>query len=206
MEDYVQNHLGPHTSPPDTLAWETGASRTGAAGDGECLLTIILANTGDSPITLNNVQIQLKHPPIVNNTHYHLIDICSLEVVKSEKCLPSCTTGGCGAGGPSPTCNANIALNKIDTVFKDQKSECSNDMIFEPKQNLQINIYLQSLENLTYTVIPELSIQTVKGTSLYSIPKPTTLSFANQDQFSCYTFNGSEFVQIPRTSKNTWCL
>ncbi|HZR41317.1 MAG TPA: hypothetical protein VFB12_14435 [Ktedonobacteraceae bacterium] len=204
MEDYVQNHLGRHTSPPDTLAWETGAPLTGAAGKLDCLLTVILANTGDSPIILNNVQIQLKRSPIVNNTHYHLIDICSLEVVKSVECFPSCTQGGCGAGGGE--CTAEIALNKTDTIFKDNQSDCSNNITFEPKQNLQINIYLKSSENLTYTVIPQLSIQTVKGTSLYSIPKPTTLSFANQDQFSCYSFNGSEFVQIPRTSKYTWCL
>lgn len=210
------------SSPPPTLRWVLGASMDsipGTPGRSTCGVAIMLTNTGNTPIQIPKVGVQLKARPQQNADQYHLINVCSL--LPPSKTAP----GSCPplAGG-GPNCNhyyasIQLGLGEKNTVFsavpKASDSMTGADcgtLTLAPAAQVELNIDFSlapnTPTNLIYSIMPVFTVDTDQGGQTLALSQlGNTLTFAGASQFSCYGLQGTTFVleQSP-FSGPTWCL
>ncbi len=107
-----------------TLHWVLGGNNVGTGGGSGngCGATLNVTNTGNTPIQIPEISIQVKASPQPNTYHYRLIDACSFltpEEVSNGGCLP---TGSAG-GGP---CNLSSVSFQLGSR---EKNQCSKQAI-----------------------------------------------------------------------------
>jgi hypothetical protein len=217
---YVNNNLGTGpekflttgAEPPPTLRWVPGGSVDsipGAVHDVPCLAVLALTNTGNTPIQLPTVGVQLKALPQQNTYHYRLINACSLLPPTFIGCPP--TQGG----GPG-NCSfyfATIQLgpgeqNNVFSAVPGGSTGCGTLTISPANQVLlyiTFSLAPNTPKNLIYSVLPIFTVDTTQGTQTISLPQlASTLTFASADQFSCYKLQGTTFTPVP--SPTDWCM
>jgi hypothetical protein len=194
------------TKPPPTLRWISGGETSSVPGTapgvvglgGNCTASLTLTNTGNTPIQLSKVGVQLKSRPQQNTYQYRLIDACSLAV-------PYCPPTGESGGGDCSVYFANIQLGLGETneVFSTTPSGLIGCTLPTIAPGVQINLMLTTslatniAQNLIYSIVPVFTIDTTQGTQTILVPQfESTLAFASASQFSCYGLQGTTFVQV----------
>jgi hypothetical protein len=219
---YVENHNGNEgvlnggTEPPPTLHWVLGGETAPIPGEAPgigCHVTLTLTNTGNTPIQIPKVGVQLKASPQQNMYQYHLIDACSLKVTY---CPPSGESGG----GACSVFSASIqlGLGKQNDVFSAvPRGDCSTLTIPPAAQvylDLAFSLAPNIPQNLIYSILPVFTVITTQGEQTLSLPQlGSTLAFASANQFSCYRLQGATFVLVkspvfipnPNVMRN-WCI
>lgn len=217
------------TNTPATLQWVLGGQTTLLPGtppgfatvpDENCDTELTLTNTGNAPIQISSVGVQLQAPPQQNTYQYHLIDVCSF-------IASACVYPGSGGGGSCSVYYApiHLGLGKQHDIFSavptgytgcsgptlDPGTQIYLDMEFSPAENIQ--------QNLIYSVVPVFTVNTTQGNQTVAVPQlGKTLAFASASQFSCYELQGTTFTleqapvftlfpgPNPPAGKEHWCL
>lgn len=159
-----------------------------------CGAALMLTNTGNTPIQIPKVAIQVKAPPQENTYQYRLIDTCTLGFCP----------GGTSGGNDCSIYFASIQLGLGDifsAVPRGPNASCGTltiapsaqiylDLTFSPATNVP--------QNLIYSISPIFTLDTAQGEQMLSPPQLiSTLAFANNKQFSCYGWQGTSFVLVP---------
>jgi hypothetical protein len=206
---------------PPELVWTSGApaEHLGPFVFNGCYADLQLTNTGATPVQISKVGVRVTAVPQPNHYQYRLINLCSL--------LPS--GSGClfPYGGVPNECEVYQATvqitgktpgtsfaNKLVGVLESPSDPPCPEFTLAPGQTLeaQINYTLTNLpSNFIYSVMPQLTFDLPTGPQTIELKQlGTTLVFAEQSQFSCYTLQGDAFMpmafQIQNSEPETWCL
>lgn len=177
-----------------------------------CEAILSLTNTGNTPIQVPKVGVQLKANPQPNIYHYHIIDVCSL--MPSD--LPCAVPGG-GGPGPCSTYNASIQLgpgeknntySAVPNATGPGATGCGT-LTIAPSMEVDLDITFSlapnTSRNLIYSVEPVFTIVTAQGPQPLVFPQLiSTLAFASIDHFSCYGLHGTTFTL--EKSPTGWCV
>lgn len=202
--------------PPPTLRWVLGASTTSIPGESKfpllCGATLLLTNTGNTPIQIPKIGARLKVRPQENAYSYRLVDACS---------LISCGSGPGGGPGDCRVYFASIRLGpgEQNAVFSAVPSHedpafgihCGTLTI---APTAQVHLYIDfsfapnTPKNLIYSFLPILTIDTVQGEQALALSQlVSTLVFAGINQFSCYGLQGTTFAPVkPFLGSPNWCI
>ena len=192
----------PLSQPPSTLSWVPGgvkvylpaAELTGCYGEME------VTNVGKNTIQIRSMDVRLTAVPQQNRRRqYRLIDLCSL-VPKSITCPPE------GAGGTPLVYNFQLSPANKGAVFSAQTlngdGQVQNGLETTLNPNDTVFVYAafnSSPDNLIYSVVPDLVFDTPDGQQTVALPQlASTLYFADDSQFSCYSLQRDTFVQVPK--------
>jgi hypothetical protein len=199
----------PGVKPPPTLRWVSVGSidhipgTFGIIQSSPCGTALNLINTGNTPIQVPKVSVQLEARPHPNSYQYRLIDACSI-VPKSQ----GDSTGYCGpaigGGGDCNTYFASIQLGpgEKNDVFSGAPNVIGcNTLTIAPASQVQLvfrfSLTTNTPKNLIYSILPRLTVDTAQGEQTFSLPQlASTLTFASANQFSCYQLHGTTFFLI----------
>jgi len=206
-------------APPSMLSWIPGTivgdvdMRTliGAGCFGEMELT----NTGKNSILIRSINMQLTAKPVRTSPsfQYRMINLCALLTGDERN---SCPPQAAGSGPLFEFFRLKAAPS--GTVFtpkqeiNDSEYQSGSDIVLHPNDPyaLPVLFYFMSLDNLVYSLTPELLLDTPNGAQqAVALPQlATTLYFANPSQFSCYTLQGDTFVKgsMDRYSSTAYCV
>jgi hypothetical protein len=191
-------------SPPTLLNWVPGSQ--------SCTGAFQITNTGNIPIQISAVGIQVTQNPQQNSYNYRTIDACTVLPASVQENTP-CGFGPSGAGNCS-VYFANIHLQgaKADSVFIDTptargEGQICPGLIISPSATTDLYINFVSSDkpnSLVYSVLPEFTLSDANGTNVVPLPQlASVLAFADSNQISCYGLQGNTFVQeMPRTDPN----
>jgi hypothetical protein len=212
IQDYMTAFFGSGDSTsaqiPDTLRWVLGGpigkSRFFNIGlknsyAYDCEFEMQITNTSQNTIQIASVGAQLTASPEQNTYQYRLIDLCTVNNL--------CRFGG----GPS-TCNVDYATIQLNAGSANQvfsappvaaDTSCG-ELTLQPGNVEALDVYFYSPQNLIYSVIPQLVLDTSGGQNTLLLPEMTsTLAFANDSQFTCYGLQGGTFtVETPTQSQD----
>jgi hypothetical protein len=197
---------------PDTLRWVLGGpigkSRFFNIGTNssdysyDCEFEMQLTNTSQNTIQIASVGAQLTGSPQQNTYQYQLIDICTVPHI--------CLFGG----GPS-TCNVDYATIQLNGGSADQvfsappvaaDTSCG-ELTLQPGNVETLDVFFYSPQNLIYSVVPQLVLDTSGGQNTLPLPEMTsTLAFANGSQFTCYGLQGGTFAVETTLPQFSDCL
>jgi hypothetical protein len=210
------------SSPPPTLRWVLGGSMDRIpgtpGGSSTCGVAIMLTNTGNTPIQIPKVGVQLKASPQQNAYQYHLLNVCSL--------LPPSQTGAGSCpplGGGGPDCNQyhasiqlglgekNTVFSAVPSAFDSMNADCGTLTVApaaQVKLNIDFSFAPNTPTNLIYSIMPVFTVDTNQGGQTLALSQlESTLAFAGASQFSCYGLQGTTFALITSPfSAPTWCL
>jgi hypothetical protein len=212
MLDYFGGNAAEPSELPPTLRWVLGGSMDPipetAPVDPEtpCGATLNLTNTGNTPIQIPKVSVQLEARPQPNPYQYRLIDYCSF--------LPQGTPCYYPFGG-GPVCSSytasiqlgpgeqNDVFSAAPTVIGD--SDCGILTLAPSAQDqltIDFSLTPDTPKSLVYSILPIFTIDTAQGEQKLSLSHLiSTLAFANVSQFSCYALQGTTFVLETPTSR-----
>ncbi|MHB8597612.1 MAG: hypothetical protein ACYDER_12475 [Ktedonobacteraceae bacterium] len=223
MRAYIETNSGTNAAnfltkgaePPPTLRWVLGGSADaipGAFASSSCGANLMLTNTGNTPIQIPEVGVQLETRPQQNSYQYHLIDACSL-----IQCGP-----GPGSSGSCDVYNVSIplGLGEKNTVFSavpfaynagDPSSPNCGTLTIAPATQVNLIFYFplapKMPKNLIYSISPIFTVDTAQGKQTLSLPQlVSTLAFASASQFSCYTLQGTKFIRVPSPGVSNLCI
>lgn len=198
------------TQPPPTLRWALGGEPGGLHSTTGtpigipgappplfvCGAELTLTNTGNTPIQITKVGVQLKARPQQNTYQYRLIDACSLDI-------SSCVILGSGGGGDCSVYSASIQLgpgkqNDVFSAVPTASPGCSA-LTIPPNTQISLNLSFYPAaaipQNLMYSIVPVLMVDTTQGEQTLAFSQlGSTLAFASANQFSCYALQGTTFV------------
>ena len=214
IQDYVQaTTRGDLNSVqiPDTLQWVLGGpidtgralnvSGTTSVFAYDCSLQLQITNTSQNLIQIASASVQLAANTQQNNYSYRLIDVCSFS---KDQCM--------FGGGPSPciySATIKLGTGLTNAVFSapvgsSGDSSCG-ELTLQPKDAKDLTIYIYSPQNLIYSAVPQLVVDTSSGPNTLTLSELTSkLAFANGNQFTCYGLQGDTFVAempLPATSE-----
>jgi hypothetical protein len=184
---------------PPTLRWVPvsagGDTPSSPASPGVgCGTDLEITNTGQATVQIPQIGVHLRADPQPNTYRYPLVDSCSL------------STDACPSGHGNPDClyKGSITLNSkaAGSLFTSQLlSICGPGVLtLDPGQTQDVLLLLFSTgtpANLDYPILPQLTVTTPSGPQVISLsPLATTVNFANDSQFSCYTLQGNTFVLV----------
>lgn len=226
MNAYVTGFMhGAATSAqlPSILRWVLGGSRDPIPATSEtenhappCSIVLNLTNTGNTPIQIPKVGVQLEASPQPNTYHYHLIDACSV-------LLPPQPDGCFQPFGGGNDCSSYTASIQLDQGMPDDEfsavPRAQNDsgedcgiLTVAPTTPIKLEIDF-SLDptipkNLIYSVAPVFTIDTAQREQTLTFSQMrSTLAFASASEFSCYTLQGTTFRLVPSpTLASNYCL
>ncbi len=184
-----------------------------------CALLLQITNTGSNPVSIMSSGLRLTSASTANGQHYNLVDRCSLEGTPPESCHPE--LGGGPAYCSVYSAQVLMAPGGASALYRDQPlSRAENgpcpSMTIGRRETKELWIEAVGVQPQIYAVVPELEVQTSRGTSTLSLPELAgTLAFADPSQFSCYKLVGSSFVEAldgeaifpaidPRTGLGAW--
>ncbi len=204
-----------------TLHWVLGGNNVGTGGGSGngCGATLNVTNTGNTPIQIPEISIQVKASPQPNTYHYRLIDACSFltpEEVSNGGCLP---TGSAG-GGP---CNLSSVSFQLGSREKNQllsaqlSAPVCGTLTIAPATQVPLILAFPEAVNkpfsLIYSILPILTINAGQGDQKVPLTQlASTLAFANANQFSCYQLHGTTFALLPSITLSgsgkefAWCM
>ena len=194
MKDYVNsifNKMDSITtsysvSPPSTLRWVPGSST--------CSITLQVSNTGNTPVQIGSLGVQLTQPPQPNTYKYRAVDVCYL------------TGALCGALGGAGDCSAYSASIDLDqhaashTIFA-VKPDQSGDMngfcpppTLQPGETVYFHVDLHSpgsqqhsVASYIYSVVPVVTVVESSGSRTLTLPSMAgTVAFVDGRQVPCY--------------------
>jgi hypothetical protein len=227
----LMNETAPsgETEPPPTLRVVLGGAMDQVPGTPPalpqypgkgCEALLTLSNTGNAPIQVSQVGVQLQAPPQPNTYKYRLIDACGLVI-------NVCINPGSSGGGSCSVYYASIQLGmgKQNDVFSAVPTADTGCSVPTIAPGAQINLAMtfspasNTPQNLIYSIVPVFTVDTTQGNQTVSVPQlGKTLAFANVSQFSCYGLQGTTFVlekspafllyagPNPPPGKEHWCL
>jgi hypothetical protein len=197
-------------SPPMGLSWIAG-------GRVDCGVEYQITNTGEATIQIPTVDLRLTKPAYLNNYQYHFIDLCT---VLSQPINPlyGCAPNSGASGGDCSVYHASIDLNatKEGSIFsaavseRDEKTntQCPT-LTLDPGKSIELWLDVVPSNpptNLIYPIVPEFTLETKNGSYVLQPSQlASTLTFADDNQISCYGLQSDTFVlesPIPNTS---WC-
>jgi hypothetical protein len=213
--------LAQGATPPSTLRWVMGGSMSAIPGtrpDPEgiksgCEAVLFLTNTGKAPIQVPKIAVQLETRPQPNVYHYRLIDVCS--VIPPADLSGECPPPGGGGPGACSVYDASIQLGlgeKNDVFSAVPGATGCNTLTVAPGTEVDLDIRFSlatnTPQNLIYSVEPIFTVDTGQGDQSLLLPQlVSTFAFASANQFSCYTLQGTTFVQMTSPVFNRqWCL
>jgi len=193
-----------------TLPYHDGGQTIGHIDD--CSISFEITNTGQNTIQIASAGVQLLKSTHKNSYQYRLIDQCTLVPMPGMPVGSPCIFFG---GGPG-TCDRYSAIVKLGSVAantsffgtpKGDDSSC-NELTLNPKDTKKLDIYFYSPQNLIYSVMPQLTLNTSSGQNILSLPELTsTLAFAYDSQFVCYGLQGDAFVlENPSLVTSSYCI
>ncbi len=168
----------------------------------DCTLVLQITNTSQNPLQIASVGVQLATDTQPNNYQYRLLDICNILSGGS-----ACEFGG----GPTP-CDQYLAPIKLsagstNAIFSTSTldTEACGELTLNPGDVKNIFIYFYSPQNLIYSLVPQLNVDTASGPNTLTLSALTsTLAFANSNQFTCYGLQNDTFVAespLPATAE-----
>jgi hypothetical protein len=168
----------------------------------DCGLTLQITNTSQNILQIASVGVQLVADTQQNNYHYRLIDFCTLA---SDICI--------FGGGPSP-CDQYIATIKLgagstNAGFSTSTagSETCGELTLNPGDVKSLYVYFYSPQNLIYSLVPQLVVDTSSGPNTLTLTALTsTLAFANKGQFTCYGLHNDAFVAEMSPPPTSECI
>lgn len=212
---------GPPAAPPSTLRLVIGGSMDliptqrlkGLMGpESACEAILSLTNTGNTPIQIPKIGVQLEARPQPNTYQYHLINVCSL--MPSD--LPCGVPGGggpsrCGRYGASIQLELggkNDTYSAVPSATGPGTTGCGT-LTIPPTMEVDLDITFSlapnTPRNLIYSVVPIFTVVTAQGSQPLAFPQLiSTLAFASVDQFSCYGLHGTTFIL--EKSPTGWCV
>jgi hypothetical protein len=208
---------------PPTLSWISGGSMDSIPGEiphpGEaksgCIAKLQLINTGNTPIQVSKVGVQLEARPQQNTHQYHLINLCSILPPDESTAIGLCPPTGGGGPGECSVYDASIQLasGEKNDVFSavPGATGCSTLTIAPAAQvtlNITFSLAASTPQNLLFSIKPTFTIETDQGEQTLLLSQlESTLAFASASQFSCYGLQGTTFALInPPFSAPTWCM
>jgi len=191
---------------PSAFSWVSG-------GLG-CDLDLQFTNPGDATIQLQSMNLRLLNDPMPNNRLYRLIEICSL-------IPPGACPGEAGGGAANFYFQLSTGNVKAGKVFTPENPFGANEgeQTIPKNDNLFIHVNIVSggpfefqttpspstPNNLIYSIIPELVLDTTSGQQTVALPAlSSTLYFSTQ--FSCYALQGSTFVPNTKGPLSSLCM
>lgn len=213
IQAYVNSNFltSPPFPPPLTLRWVLGGSNCGAI--------ITLTNTGNTPIQIPKVGVQLKLSPQQNTYQYRLLNICSLwplSKISTGQCPPR---AGGGTNCNYYTASIQLGLGEQNTVFsatpiafnRDTGADCGVLTLAPAAQDKLAFVFSlapNTPDKLMYSIAPVFTVDTAQGEqTLAPSQLVSTLAFASASQFSCYTLQGMTFALMQSSSSEpAWCL
>lgn len=194
MRDYFNHEAGIPSALRWVLGGEIGATSQEASYGSPiaCGTTLLVSNTGNTPVQITQVNVQLESAPQLNTHQYRLVNDCSFTQI------PSCGQGG-GGGAGCATYEVSIQLGSDDkkTTYSGvpfiPDPDCQS-LVIAPQSQITLVIDLfpdqHGPQNLIYHVKPSFILYTVRGKQ--TVPFASiTLAFANASQFACYTLQGA---------------
>jgi hypothetical protein len=201
MISYVAGTPKQNTLPPPTLRWVAGGSITPIPGEYDtatvpCGGWIDVTNTGNISVQIPQIGVQFTKSPIQNPYSYRLINFCSLWSSPEPNCLA-------GKGG-NPTCNIysatiELGMGRTGLALATPVNNPCGMLTLKPTALVRIFVDFTlspgTSDNPIYSVVPELTIDTISGKEVLSLPQlASKLVFASSQQFSCYKLQGTTFV------------
>ncbi len=226
MRAYVDNDqflADGGAAPPSTLRWVIGGSMDSIPGSkplppgirSGCQAVLLLTNTGNTPIQVPKVGVQLEARPQQNTYRYRLIDVCSVLPPAERAAIGLCPPTGGGGPGECSVYGASIQLEpgEKNDVFSAVPSAtgCSTLTIAPAAQvtlYITFSLAANTPQNLIYSIKPTFTIDTAQGEQTLALSQlGSTFAFASVKQFSCYGLQGTTFVLIPSpTLSPNWCV
>lgn len=211
-------------SPPPTLSWVLGGSMdeiptsiTGPGGS-KCGVVLTVTNTGNTPIQIPKVGVQLKADPQQNTYQYRLINSCSFLPPSQQGAIGLCPpTAGGGGNCNDYSATIQLGLGGTNTVFSAVPAvsplfgNCGT-LTLAPNAQDQLTIDFSLAPNapgnLTYSIVPVFTLDTTQGEQTLTLSQlASTLAFAGANQFSCYSLQGTTFVLAQTSaSSSAWCI
>jgi hypothetical protein len=213
MRDYLgslRSLTGATPGPtPSTLKWVHGAPTTSQIGPyrgvlrfytpAYCFDDLQITNTSTSPIQISQAGLRLQAVPQPNPLQYRLIDVCSLGGAIVQFCQLN--------QGASDLCIAydvQIQLARGASGAEDLAAPVGLDpyknpcpaLIISPGAQVDLSLNFGSAEPLVYFGALEFKLQTAAGQqqTLVLSQAPSTLTFADPSQFTCYGLQGTTFT------------
>jgi hypothetical protein len=194
---------------PSTLRWVSAGSIDLIPGtfdliqQASCGAALNLINTGNTPIQVPKVSVQMEARPLPNSYQYRLIDACSV-IPKSQELDGTCGPQIGGGGGCAGIYFASIqlGLGEKNDVFSGVPNEPGcNTLTIAPAGQVQLvfqfSLTTNTPKNLIYSILPILTVNMAQGEQTLSLPQlESTLAFASASQFSCYQLHGTTFVLL----------
>ncbi len=190
----------PLTAPPNTLQWVSGSTlgdNKSAVAISGCYGEMDVTNIGKTTIQIRSMNVRLTAIPRQNTYQYRLIDDCSL----LPRQVP-CQLGGT-AGGTPGLYYFQLSKGNIGQVYSSQNQVLFGqsplgEITLNPSDSTEIYASFDSSpDNLIYTILPELVLDTPAGQKAIALPKLAgMLYFANTSQFSCYSLRGDTFFLL----------
>ena len=177
-----------------------------------CEVTLYLTNTGNTPLQIPSVGMQLEARPQQNTYQYRLIDACSVQLPPQPGCY---SPSGGGADCSNYFGSIQFGMGEKGAMYSAAPiGEGVNCGILTITSAAQVHLTLDfSLaasipKNLIYSIVPVFTVDTAQGEQTLQLPQlVSTLAFASASQFFCYALQGTTFalVQSPSISTN-WCI
>ena len=211
MQDYVNNIHSNSVQMPNTLRWVLGGpidtnrilningSASGHIDD--CGVHFQLTNTGQDLIQVASIGVQLTEGTQQNNYQYRLIDVCT---------LVQCMVGGGGGSCSLWYATIKLAAGSTNAVFSASpigSDPSCGELTLNPGQEEDLYVSFYSPQNLIYSIVPQLTLDTSNGPNTLTLTELTsTLAFANGSQFTCYGLQGDTFTPETTPPPNSECI
>jgi len=183
MDSITTSYLVP--SPP-ILRWVLGANI--------CSITLQVSNTGNTPVQISSLGVQLTSAPQPNTYKYHAIDVCYL------------TGALCGALGGGSDCSAYSAIIDLNphaashAIFTGKPTQsgtfggsCSPPVL-NPGETVYFHMDLRSpgsqqnsIAPYIYSVVPVVAVIDSNGLRTLTLSSMAgTVAFVDRKQVPCY--------------------
>jgi hypothetical protein len=187
---------------PQTLRWVSGRDLSNDYPFNRCFGILEITNTGNSTIQVQDINMLSLQASQRNTYHYLGVDLCSL-------LLPPAACGCWCAGEEVATYDYSLHAAQAGTIFSPEARNFNGSppgkgfspTILPSQQTTNVNFDFISASggNLSYLLRPQIVISTEGETQTFGLSQlDSTISFANKNQFSCYTLRGRTFLPFDK--------
>lgn len=169
-----------------------------ALQDGYCFVDMQITNVSSRAIQIPQVGWRLTGQPQPNREHYQLVDLCPVNAALCSFGVGAAPLG-CEHYYAGATLQAGTAGSiswSVPKAMKDRLGTECPEITLDPGHSVEISLGAAATEALVYSVEPVLQLTTSSGDMIVAPPDMAgTMPFADPSQFSCYSVQGTQFVE-----------
>jgi hypothetical protein len=187
--------------PSSLLRTTPGALTKGnesAFWPGHCFIDMQITNVSSRAIQIPQVGWRLTGQPQPNREQYQLVDLCPVNAALCSFGIGAAPLG-CEHYYAGATLQAGPAGSiswSVPKAMKDRLGTECPEISLDPGHSVEISLGADAKEALVYSVEPVLQLTTSSGDMIVAPPDlASTMPFADPSQFSCYSVQGTQFVE-----------